>query len=178
MSIRTATIPNPSILFDYRSARVWMAQMLLISAAIVLPAVAHLTGLPVRSTLPMHWPVLLAGILYGWRSGLLIGVLSPVSNWLITGFPLPMVLPAMTVELAIYGFVTGWLRERLNWNGFTATALGIVSGRVAFIATVWLTGGFNGIFGEYLVAALIPGIIAATGQVLLMGIIIMRVKKH
>lgn len=89
-----------------------------------------------------------------------------------------MVLPAMTVELAIYGFVTGWLRERLNWNGFTATALGIVSGRVAFIATVWLTGGFNGIFGEYLVAALIPGIIAATGQVLLMGIIIMRVKKH
>ncbi len=119
----------------------------------------------------MHWPVLLAGILLGWRGGLVVGGLSPVSNWLITGFPLPLVLPAMTLELATYGFVTGWFRERYGWNGFGATAIGIAAGRLMFIATVWLTNGYAGQFGAYLVVAMLPGLYAAVAQVGVMGVV-------
>jgi len=149
----------------------WAAQVGLIAAAIVLPAIAHLAGLPVRWLLPMHWPALLAGMLYGWRGGLIVGLLSPVSNYLITGFPLPPVLPAMTVEIAIYGFLTGWLRERFGWNGFSATGAAVLAGRAAFVAAVFLTTGYQGAFGAYLLAAMLPGLAAGVLQVGVMGFV-------
>lgn len=147
------------------------AQTGLIAAAILLPALCHLAGLPVRWILPMHWPALLAGLLYGWRGGLIVGVLSPISNYLITGYPLPPVLPAMTLEIAAYGFVSGWLRERFGWNGFAATGTAVAVGRAVFIATVFLTAGYSGAFGEYLLAAMIPGIVAGVLQVGVMGVV-------
>ena len=149
----------------------WGAQLAFIVAAVGLPALMHMTGAPVRWLLPMHWPVLLAGILYGWRGGLLIGALSPASNWLITGFPLPPVLPAMTLELATYGLVAGLLREKLNWNGFSATAGALVAGRLVFIATIWLSAGYQGAFGAYLVAAMTPGLVVGAVQVGAMGLV-------
>lgn len=77
----------------------------------------------------------------------------------------------MTLELATYGFVTGWFRERYGWNGFGATAIGIAAGRLMFIATVWLTNGYAGQFGAYLVVAMLPGLYAAVAQVGVMGVV-------
>ena len=60
--------------------RALLFQALLIVAAVVLPAVAHLSGAPVRILLPMHWPVLLAGLVYGWRGGGAVGLADPSAS--------------------------------------------------------------------------------------------------
>jgi len=146
-----------------------MVQIGLIGAAIILPAVCHLAGLPVRWILPMHWPALLAGVLYGWRAGLLVGALSPASNWLITGYPLPPVLIAMTLEITAYGFIAGWAREKLGWNGFASVGLAAVAGRAVFIVTIFLTVGYSGMFKEYIIAAMTPGLVAGAAQTGVMG---------
>ena len=39
----------------------------MIGAAVALPALCHLTGAPVTVLLPMHWPVIAAGLFCGWR---------------------------------------------------------------------------------------------------------------
>lgn len=166
-----ATITSGRTVVAWGGIRVWGAQTALVAAVVLLPALAHWEGLPVRWLLPMHWPVLFAGVIYGWRGGLLVGALAPASNWLITGYPLPPVLPAMTLELAAYGVVAGWLRERHGWNGFAATGAALVAGRLVFIATVWMTTGYSGPFGTYLAAAMAPGLVAGAAQAGVMGMI-------
>jgi len=155
-------------------ARAVSVQLLLLAAAsVLLPAVAHLAGLSVRAWLPMHWPVLLAGLLYGWRSGALVGLAAPGLSYLFSGMPYPPMLPAMTIELAAYGLLAGVLRERLRWNPFLATALAILGGRVVFLLVAVATGATGPSVPAYMTAALLPGGLAALAQVLVIPLIVL-----
>lgn len=170
---------NVQVLSNTRTATITKSVLIhlgLVAAAILLPAVAHLSGAPVRWLLPMHWPVILAGLMLGWRSGLLVGLLAPTSNWLLTGYPLPMVLPAMTVELAIYGFASGWLMQR-GWKPILSVAIAALIGRLFFITTVALTAGYAGVFWAYLPAAMLPGLFAGVLQALFLPVLVKLISR-
>jgi hypothetical protein len=145
--------------------------VLLVAASVVLPAAAHLAGLPVRLLLPMHWPVILVGLVYGWRSGAIVGLAVPGLSYLVSGMPYPAILPAMTIELAAYGLLAGALREQLRWNPFLATALAIVAGRVVFLLVAGATGAIGSSGLEYVRAALVPGLATALAQVLVLPLL-------
>ncbi len=148
------------------------AQMiLLLGAAFVLPALAHWAHVPVRAWLPMHWPVILAGLCYGWRSGALIGLAAPGVSFLLSGMPPPAMLPAMTAELAAYGFCAGFFREQLRWNLFVSAAGALIGGRFVFVGIGLSTSAIAGPLPGYLRAALLPGLPAALGQLLLLPIV-------
>jgi len=144
---------------------------LLVAASFLFPAAAHLLGIPVRLLLPMHWPVLLIGLCYGWRSGATAGLAAPGLSYLVSGMPFPVMIPAMTVELATYGFLAGFLRERLCLGTAVSIGLSILGGRLVFVATVLLTGAAGGPLASYLKAALAPGLAAALAQVVLLPLI-------
>lgn len=144
--------------------------LLLFAAAFVLPAAAHASGLPVRMLLPMHWPVILAGLCYGWRSGAITGLSAPILSFLISGMPLPHILPSMTVELAAYGFLAGFAREYLKLNWFAASAVSLIGGRIVFLAMVLATRAVPEPFLEYLRVAMLPGIWAALAQLILLSL--------
>ncbi len=154
-----------------KGLRAYSFQVALIGAAVTLPVIAHLTGAPVRYLLPMHWCVVLAGLVYGWRSGALIGFLTPIVSYLISGFPLPISLPSMTLELLTYGLVAGFLRERTGLNAWLSVAIALVAGRIVFIACVLLGNVFITNHMMYLQAALLPGLIAGLGQIALLPIL-------
>ena len=135
--------------------------------AVVLPLLAHVFGAPVRYILPMHWPVLLAGITYGWRSGAVTGMLAPLVSYVLSGFPQPDVLPSMTLELLTYGSLAGILREK-RFNPFLAIAAAAVAGRIVFIAAALFTYTTVTDHAAYFQAALVPGLIAGAGQVALL----------
>ncbi|WP_040196892.1 hypothetical protein [Candidatus Soleaferrea massiliensis] len=92
--------------------------VLTVVAAIVLPQVFHAVGM-VSGTgamlgsafLPMHLPVLLAGLMGGPAVGVIAGALSPVISAGISGMPAAAVLPFMVIELAGYGLVGGFLAK-------------------------------------------------------------------
>ena len=145
--------------------RPWAAQAGFVTAAVLLPAICHLFGLPVRYLLPMHWPVILAGLLYGWQGGLIVGLLAPASNYLLTGYPLLPKMAAMTVELAVYGGLTGWLVVR-GWKGWTAVATSLAAGRVVFLAAILMLGATDGLgFWAFTSAAMLPGLAGGVGMV-------------
>ncbi|MDR5698081.1 MAG: DUF1893 domain-containing protein [Armatimonadota bacterium] len=85
-----------------------------LALAILLPMVFHTLGLG-PAFLPMHIPVLLTGALFGAGVGLVVGAAAPLFSAVLTGMPplSPPVAQLMTVELATYGAVAGWLRIRL-----------------------------------------------------------------
>jgi len=152
--------------------RAWSVQAVLLAlSAAVLPAVCHLVGLPVRWILPMHWAVLLAGLTYGWRAGAVIGLLAPTASFGISGMPLPHILPAMTVELAAYGFVAGYARQVGRLSGVMSTMGAVAAGRIAFVVAAMLTGAATPTLPAYLRAALVPGLLAAVAQVFLLPLI-------
>ena len=151
--------------------RAFAFQTLLLCAAIVLPVAAHLSGAPVRALLPMHWPVILAGLVYGWRSGVLIGFAAPIVSYFLSGFPLPHMLPSMTLELLTYGLGAGVLREVLHLNPFISAAIALLLGRIVFILCVLLSEAVAANQLEYFQAAMLPGLAAAVCQIALLPLL-------
>jgi hypothetical protein len=165
----TITLSRPTLVLS--GSRAIVFQTSLIGAAVILPVLAHWFDAPVRYLLPMHWPVILAGLVYGWRGGALTGLLAPSVSYLISGFPLPAILPSMTVELLTYGFLTGLLRERTTMSPFLSVAIALVWGRLAFVASVFTLGVAAAQYQEYLLAALTPGLAAACFQIALLPLL-------
>ncbi len=163
---RTLVLPSSGL-------SAWLIQLGLVFAAVMLPAVAHLTGAPVRWLLPMHWPVIFAALVFGMRGGTTVGALAPMTNYLLTGYPILIKALPMTFELAAYGLVIGWLRQK-GWNSFAAVTVGLVAGRILFLVILLLTGANEVPFGQYLVAAMVPGLAAGVGQVVFLPVLVNR----
>ncbi len=150
-------------LLDFGSLRGLLHNALLLASAWALPALAHLLGAPVLWLLPMHWPVILAGLLYGWRGGLAVGLLAPTLSLLLSGRPAGIHLALMTAELGVYGLTSGLAagRERLRerWGALTA----LVGGRLVYALGLALSLG-GGDYFALLGAALLPGLPAAAAM--------------
>lgn len=74
----------------------------------VLPSAFHVFGETAGRTLsPMHFPVLLCGLICGWSYGGACGLIGPVLAFLITGMPVPPRLFYMPFELMAYGALSG-----------------------------------------------------------------------
>ena len=87
---------------------------------VVLPMAFHAVQNAGQVFLPMHIPVLLCGLICGWPAGLLCGLLGPGLSSAITAMPPAPVLPAMTVELAVYGLVCGLMMKFVRTGRTTA----------------------------------------------------------
>jgi niacin transporter len=154
---------------EFTGVRSYLFTLFLIALAVILPAAAHLTGAPVRILLPMHWSIILAGLVYGWRCGLVSGMLAPTVSFLISGMPYPALIFPMTVELAAYGVIIGLLREKYNLNAFLSVIIGLAAGRILFLITLLITG--LTIDSGYLTSAILPGLAAAVVQIIVLPFI-------
>jgi len=152
---------------NWRGTKAGLAQLGLAAAAIALPAACHLLNAPVRALLPMHWPVLLAGLVFGWRGGLAVGLLVPLSSFALSGMPPAGILPFMEIEIAVYGFAAGFARENMRMNGFFALLTAITAGRAALVGALWCAGGDT----ATAVAALAVGLPAAAAQLALLPVL-------
>ena len=85
---------------------------MLIAIGIILPMVVHMSGINGAIFLPMHIPVLISGLILGSSLGLIVGIISPTLNHIITGMPPIPILWIMLVELAVYGLVSGYLYRK------------------------------------------------------------------
>ena len=105
---------------------------LFIAMGVIIPYfTAHVFGIPGTVFLPMHIPVLMAGLLLGWRYGIIVGLLAPVLSSLLTGMPAPWPqFPMLASELVVFGCVAGLLRGRMKLPLYMALIIAMISGRV------------------------------------------------
>lgn len=85
-----------------------------VALCIVLPMVFHMLPGGGAVFLPMHIPVLLCGMICGWPFGLVCGLLGPAMSSFLTKMPPAAILPAMMIECAVYGAVSGFLMSRVH----------------------------------------------------------------
>jgi LytS/YehU family sensor histidine kinase len=136
----TQTKALPGVL-TFSEAKYYVFSAVFTTLAVGVPYLLHQFHLAGQIFLPMHFFVMFAGILFGWRTGLLVGVLSPLFSFSLTQMPVAALLPQVMMELAAYGLVAGFLREKkLNiWASlFSAMILGRLA-RILFIV-FWAPG--------------------------------------
>lgn len=140
MSTKAKPIARPQGLYALTCAA------LLLALSLLLPQVFHLVGLQAGQTfLPMHIPVLVAGLFLGVPYGFAVGVMAPVLSALLTGMPLLARLPFMVVELAAYGAAAGFLRHTLGLHWAPSLLLAQLAGRLAYAAALFVAGNWLGL---------------------------------
>ena len=168
---KTKTLNIHPVTIELKGVKSYTFQILLVGMAVALPYIAHTAGAPVRYLLPMHWAVILAGLVYGWRSGAITGLLAPVVSFLISGMPLPHILGPMTIELFTYGIIAGLLRESFKLNAFASVAVALIAGRILFVISILLFGSVSGSIPAYIQAAMLPGLAAGLAQIIILPFI-------
>lgn len=110
--------------------------------------------------LPLHLPVLLCGLICGWKYGLAVGVILPIMRSMI--FAMPPMYPNAVVyafELATYGFVIGILYEKAKWQCirslYRCMIAAMLAGRIVWGIAKAVTMGLAG--KSFTLAAFIAG---------------------
>lgn len=124
----------------------------LCAVAILLSQIFHIFGGKGHIFLPMHIPVILGGMFLGARNGAIIGAVVPLISFIITGGEMPTLTPVpelyfMMCELAAYGFVAGFLNDKLKLNPYIVLIVTMISGRLALMLSVFL---FTTLFYQHL----------------------------
>lgn len=163
----------------------------LIALAVILPQLIHIALGQAGGAkwLPMYLPVLIGGCLLGSRWALSVGVLAPLTSFLITSavgtaaMPDASRLPFMMAELAVFALVSGLFTKKINENGvwaFAAVICAQIAGRSVFLvlaalfnsslsATVALAQIRTGLVGLIAQALIVPAIIIALRAILIRG---------
>jgi riboflavin transporter FmnP len=153
---------------------------LFISLGVVLSFLFHQFGLAGRIFSPMHFPVFFAGILMGPLSGAIVGFLSPVLSFFLTGMPPPYAVPLMALELPAYGVSIGLFYRRLKIHILISLILSMIAGRMAFALGIFVIGTFVKLpisFISFLEASFITGLPGILLQLILIPVLNFRLRK-
>ena len=105
----------------------------LIAAACLIPAVSHLTALPLYMLNPML-ALLLVGMLLGkdWRNALVLAVLMPAVSCLVVGMPTAAKMVCMVAELVTVAGLFHLLSRRLAV--LPAVLVSVMAAKVVYYA--------------------------------------------
>jgi len=152
---------------------------LLLAVGLLLPLVFHslFGALGGQWFLPMHYAVLLGGLLLGPVAGAFLGVTTPVLSTLLTGMPPVAILPPMVVELAVYGLVAGVAHRHWRLAPLWSLLLAMATGRIALGLAVALLGPSIGLKVEpvaYVLASIVAGLPGIAVQVVIIPLLLAR----
>lgn len=135
-SIAVARTRMPEMVLRYTDVRSYVLTLVFVSLSVLTPWAFHQFHLAGPTFLPMHIFVLTAGLVFGWRTGLIVGSLTPLASYVVSGMPGVAVLPQIIIELSVYGMVAGLLREKFNLRISWALLGAMIAGRLAMLLAV------------------------------------------
>ncbi|MBR5506368.1 MAG: ECF transporter S component [Clostridia bacterium] len=131
--------------------------------------------------LPMHFPVMLCGLICGWKYGFVVGLILPFFRAVTVGMP-PIYPNAvwMASELATYGFVSGFLYNALaSKRLYFSLLVSMVCGRIVWGITKAVLLGVAGkafAFEAFIAGALIDSLPGILLQLILIPLIVKLIK--
>ena len=157
---------------------------ILLALAAMMPRVAGLMPEIGKTLNLMHIPVLLCGFLCGWPWGLAVGFIAPLLRSVVFG--MPTMFPgavAMAFELAVYGGMAGFLRQKLPRKKgaiYAVLLISMIAGRIVWGTVRVILAGLSGstftwaLFLAGAIANAIPGIIL---QLVLIPILVIAMER-
>jgi len=141
--MRAGALPFPRILY-FSDLRLYLYVSVFVALDLSVSWFCHIIHpLAGPTLLPLFFFVLLAGILFGWRAGILIGLLTPLFSYALSGMPLPQILPRIIIEASVYGLAAGILHGRFSFAVFPSLVAAIIAGRLAAFMLMALSLGLS-----------------------------------
>lgn len=131
---------------DYRDVKTYLTALLFVAGNMILPQIFHLVPQGGITWLPIYFFTLVAAYKYGWKVGLLTGVLSPVINSLFFGMPAFGLLPVILLKSVLLATAAGFAAYR-----FQRVSLLVLLGVVLFYQVLGTLGEWM-IEGSFFVA--------------------------
>ena len=150
----------------------------MIAMGVLLPMAFHAGGAAGSIFLPMHIPVLIAGLLLGPVPGALVGLLTPACSALLTG--MPPLFPSLVImipELAVYGWVAG--RLRTGRSVLVALIVSMLAGRAVAGFMVWVLAHWVALQWTpwaYLAATVVKGVPGLIVQLAFIPLLVKRLE--
>ena len=128
---------------EYKEAKTYLYAALFVAGNIVLPQVCHLLPAGGPTWLPIYFFTLVGAYKYGWRTGLLTAVASPLANSLLFGMPAAAVLPAVLLKSCLLALIAGWTAARFRRTTLLLLAAVVVAYQTVGTLGEWaLSGSF------------------------------------
>lgn len=116
---------------------------LFLAIGVLIPSIFHTVGIAGTVFLPMHIPVLLGGFLLPPHLALILGMVTPLLNSMVTGMPqlFPIGL-IMIFELGFYGFIASILYRKLRMPSILSLIFSMFVGRIVAGLIVFILATF------------------------------------
>lgn len=137
------TVPFPRVL-RYTDVRSYLLTAAFVLLGVAAPWGFHQFHLAGATYLPMHFFALAAGLAFGWRAGLVTGLLTPIASFAISGMPPLAILPQVVVEIAAYGLAAGLLSEKCRLKVVWSLLGAMAGGRLALLVFMVISYLVNG----------------------------------
>jgi len=172
MNTQAGILETPVIKLS--TLKLFMVIAVFTALSLALPWFCHQFNLAGPTFLPMHFFVLVAGLLFGWRVGLATGFLTPLVSFATSGMPLVSLLPTITLEVMAYGFFAGYLRER-KMDLWLTLILALVFGKIVLFFSAWTLMPVNPV--NYLFSAVKTGLPGILIQLALLPLVAAAIQK-
>ena len=134
--------------FNYAEAKTYFWAAIFVGCNMVLPQLFHLIPQGGIIFAPLSFVILAGAYKFGWKTGVLAAVLSPLVNHFVFGLPAWGVLQVMTLKLVVLALVAGLVAQH-----FKTVSLPLIIGVVLLSMAI-------GCVGEYLLTGGIETTIA------------------
>ena len=122
---------------NYDEVKTYLWATIFVVCNMVLPQLFHLIPQGGIIFAPLSFVILVGAYKFGWKTGLLAAVLSPIVNHLVFGQPEMIVLPVMVLKLVVLALVAGLVAQR-----FKTVTLPLIIGVVLISLAIGCLGEF------------------------------------
>lgn len=158
---------------------------LFIALGLTLPMITANVPMIGNMLLPMHFPIIICGLICGVGYGALAGVITPLLRSFIFGMPpLFPIATAMAFELAAYGAVAGLVYvviQKSKGSVYPALIISMLSGRAVWGVVTFILFRMMGktlTLQMFLAGAFTNAIPGIVGQLIIIPVLMYYLAKH
>ena len=136
--------------FNYDEAKTYLWAMVFVACNLVLPQVFHLIPQGGVIFSPLSLVILAGAYKFGWKTGLLAALLSPLVNHVLTGMPATAAMPVMTLKLVVIALVAGLTAQYFKTvNLLLIIGVVLASEAIGCLGELLLTGGIASTVADF-----------------------------
>jgi hypothetical protein len=124
--------------------RTYLAIAAFVVLSVLTPWAFHQYPAAGSTFLPMQLFIFVAALAGGWQTGAIVGLMTPLASFAISGMPPAAILPQVAIEVTAYGLIAGLLRQKYNLNVILSLVGAMVGGRLALLIAVFAVQAVTG----------------------------------
>lgn len=124
--------------YSFSSVKTYLFALLFIAGNLILPQLAHLVPNGGPTLLPIYFFTLIAAYKFGFRTGLLTAVFSPVINHLIFGMPALEMLPVLLIKSTLLALAASYAARYFKKVSLLSLAIVVMSYQFVGTLAEWI----------------------------------------